>query len=408
MTTFERNSTRCWGMFAVLMLSAMSVGLSQLKITPVMAELAASLGVTVTDAAWLTSVFTLAGILLSVPGAGLIGRFGPKSMLVFMLSAIICGNVLGAFATSFGLMLVSRIIEGVAAVFTIPVGVELINRWFSGASIGIATGIFMTSTPIATFLVTGLGLQVTELLGDVKSLWWIIAALDTACMLLVLAFVKVPRLDDGANAGEAADIVASFKATCSSRPLILLCGAMLCLTFALYSLITCYPQVFAFYGLSAELSNLLTSLNGLIGIPMSVISGIIIGRTGKPYAVAIVGAAGALAVCATLPYLTDATYALNVVGSAVFPGGIVISPMFVLAPLLVNRASLGPMATSLMNTFFYLGQLVSTPVTTALSDGNTTWLAPSLALSVACIGLLALLIASQRALASTPLMQKQA
>lgn len=398
-TSFKRDTAYCWAMYAVVMLSGISVGLSQLKITPVMAPLAESLGVSITDAAWLTSVFTLAGIFLSIPGAGFIGKYGPKKMLLFMLGAIVCGNVIGGFADNFALLLFSRVIEGTAAVFTIPVGVELINRWFSGANVGTATGIFMIATPVATFLATSVGLQVTEFFGSIKSLWWIIAGLDIVCIILVVLFVKVPeREGTDVNASADSSVVAEFKETVTSKPLLLACGAMFCLCYVLYSLITCYPQVFVFYGLSSEFSNLLTSLNGLVGIPMSIISGIIIGKTGKPYTVAIVGGIGALVVCATLPFLGDATYALNVIGSAVFPGGIVISPLFVLAPLLVKRPEYGPMATSLMNTFFYLGQLISTPVTTALSAGNTTWTAPAIALSCGCIGLIAFLVASEKAL----------
>ena len=397
----ERNSARSWAMFVVLMLCGMAVGFSQLKVTPVMALLAEELGVSTTSAAWLTSIFTLAGIVLSIPGAGLIAKAGPKRTLLFMLAMIVAGNLLGAVAPSFEVMLASRVVEGVAAVFALPVGVELIGRWFEGPQIGTATGIFMTATPIATFLMTGSGLMIANALGSVRSLWWVTFAYAAVCLAVALVFVQdgeagiaVPQSEDAVAAGLAPVV----KSTLTSRPLVLLCAAMFFLAFSLYSLITCYPQLFVYYGLSTETSNLLTSLNGLVGIPMSVIAGIVIGRTGKPYYVAMVGAVGAFVVCATLSMLGDATYALNVIGSALFPGGIVMAPMFVLAPLLVNKASEAPMGTCLLNTFFYLGQFVSTPVTTALSDGNTNWVVPSIALSASCVLMLVFLVASQRSL----------
>ncbi len=396
-STAARNTARCWAMFVVLMLSGISVGLSQLKITPVMVELAAMLGVTVTDAAWLTSVFTLTGIVLSIPGAALIGKIGPKKTLLFMLAMLVCGNVLGALSSSFPVMFVSRLIEGTAAVFVIPVGMDFINRWFSGANVGIATGIFMTATPVATFLATSTGLTVAESFGSIKSLWWIIAVLDIVCILLVVLTVReMPRDLPAVEGGAPVNLGSEVRETLQAPALVLLCAAMFFLSYALYSLITCYPQLFVYYGLPEETSNLLTSLNGLVGIPMSIISGFIIGKTGKPYHVALVGAIGAIVTCATLPYLSDATYALNVIGSAVFPGGIVLSPLFVLAPLLVRRADLSPMATSIMNTFFYLGQLVSTPLTTALTGNNSSWLLPSLVLTASCIVFFILTFLSMR------------
>lgn len=394
----ERNSTRSWMMFVILMLCGMAVGFSQLKVTPVMSDLAADLGVALTDAAWLMSIFTFAGILLSVPGAKYIGKFGPKKMLLFMLAMLVAGNLLGAVATNFALMFVSRLIEGIAAVFILPVGIELINRWFSGPAVGTATGIFMTATPVATFLMTSSALVIAGALGGIKALWWILAAYAAACFVLALLFVEVvPRAPLAAEGGAvpASASVAEEVRGAASSALLLLCAAMFFLTFMLYSLITCYPQLFVYYGLDAETSNLLTSLNGLVGIPMSVIAGIIIGKTGKPHAVALVGAVGAFFTCVTLPYLGEATYAVNVIASAVFPGGIVMAPMFVLAPLLVRKAELAPMGTSLMNTFFYLGQFVSTPVTTALSENNTNWNTPSIVLSAACVAFFALVFLSK-------------
>ena len=395
----RQNSPRCWGMFAVLVACGMTVGFSQLKITPVMAQVANLLGVTVTDAAWLTSVFTLAGILLSVPGGSIIGRLGPKRSLVFMLAMLVAGNALGAVAMSFPLMMASRVIEGIAAIFALPVGIELINRWFTGPNVGVATGAFMAATPVATFLMTGFGLTVAEVAGSIKSLWWIIAALDVICIVVVLFAVQVPERELDVPALSAhRSVLADVREVASVPALSLLCVAMFFLTFCLYSLITCYPQLFAFYGLPDETSNLLTSLNGLVGIPMSVLAGVIIGKTGKPYLVALVGAVGAFVTCATLPYLSEGTYAANVICSAVFPGGVGMAPLFVLAPLLVRRSELAPMATCLMNTFFYLGQFVSTPVTTALSAGNTTWMAPSLVLSAACLAQFLFLFLSMRKL----------
>lgn len=409
----RRNSARSWAMFSVLMLCSIAVGLSQMKITPVMSDLADVLGVTTTDVAWLTSVFTLAGIVLSIPGALVIGRFGPKRTLLFTLAMLAGGNVLGACAVStqagFALVLASRVIEGVATVFALPVGIDLIGRWFEGPSVGTATGIYMTATPIATFAMTASGLSVAHALGGVVALWWIVAALAVGGFAMALLLI-----DERADAQDAPSLAAvgtpvapssagllnDVAGALRSRPLVLLCSAMFFLAFLLYALITCYPQVFSFYGLPSETSNLLTSLNGLIGIPMSVVAGVVIGKTGRPHDVALVGALGALATCATLPLLSDATYALNVVCSAVFPGGIAMAPMFVLAPLLVGRADLAPMGTCLMNTCFYLGQFVSTPLVTALSDGNTTWTVPAMVLSAACVAMLVLVVASKRALAS--------
>ena len=61
-----------WLMFLILLISAITVGVSQLKIAAVMQDVAAALGVSTTQAALLMSVFTIAGIVLA-PMFGYIG-----------------------------------------------------------------------------------------------------------------------------------------------------------------------------------------------------------------------------------------------------------------------------------------------------------------------------------------------
>ena len=58
-----------WVMFFILLVSAITVSLSQLKLSPVLGDVAAMLNVDITKAAMLMSLFTVAGIVLSIPGA---------------------------------------------------------------------------------------------------------------------------------------------------------------------------------------------------------------------------------------------------------------------------------------------------------------------------------------------------
>ena len=71
-----------WLMFLILLISAITVGVSQLKIAAVMQDVAAALGVSTTQAALLMSVFTIAGIVLAIPGAAIQDKMGPKNLLL--------------------------------------------------------------------------------------------------------------------------------------------------------------------------------------------------------------------------------------------------------------------------------------------------------------------------------------
>lgn len=97
-----------WGMFFILLISAITVSLSQLKIAPVLGDVAAMLNVDMTKAAMLMSLFTVAGIILSIPGAAVMARTGTKNMLLILMGTLVLGNVMGAVTNSFAVVMLDE------------------------------------------------------------------------------------------------------------------------------------------------------------------------------------------------------------------------------------------------------------------------------------------------------------
>lgn len=393
------TSARRWGMFAILMLAGIAINISQLKIAPITNEVSSELGVGLTEAAWLTSVFTISGIVLSLPGSGLMSRLGPKRMLVVLMAALIAGNLIGALTSSFAVMLVSRIIEGISCALVIPVGLSLISFWFSGEkSYGAATGIFTIANPVANFLVMNLSLSMVGAAGSVKVMWWFVAALAAASLVLVQLFVLDGydeislAIEQDREAGEHL----SFSDALRNPALIALCCGMACLAFVLLGLVTCFPQIFASYGVDSATANFYTSLNGLAGIPIAVVAGTLIGRWGKPFPAALIGAFGTLAVSLAVSHLGPGLYVAEAIAAALFPGGIAVTCFFMLAPQLAKRPEYVPVATGALNTFYYLGIFLSTPALTAFSEGGTSWIVPSYLMAGASIALIGFIVCSWR------------
>ncbi|MEG2254953.1 MAG: MFS transporter, partial [Vagococcus sp.] len=71
-----------WLKFTMLYIGAVVVGLSQLKITPIIKPLAEQLQVNMTQMSLLTSVFTISGIFIAIPGGILVSRYGAKKLLL--------------------------------------------------------------------------------------------------------------------------------------------------------------------------------------------------------------------------------------------------------------------------------------------------------------------------------------
>jgi hypothetical protein len=86
-----------------------------------------------------------------------------------------------------------------------------------------------------------------------------------------------------------------------------------------------------------------------------------------------------------MPYLSAGTYIIHVIASAIFPGGLVMTSVFIIVPRLAKSPALIGYTMGILNTLYYIGVFASTPVITGLTRGNTTWVAPSLALTAASV-----------------------
>ncbi|MDR2106229.1 MAG: MFS transporter [Coriobacteriales bacterium] len=383
-----------WLMFTVLLISAIMVGISQLKIAAVLPNVAEMLNVDMTQASLLMSLFTVAGIALSIPGAAFMTRVGAKPTLLILMASLALGNILGALTDSFAVVMASRIIEGISYALIITVGIELISIWFADGGQATATGIFNTFAAAANFIAMNISLAIMNSLG-LKALWWIVGAASVACFVLVLFVVKVSigtsRQAEGGQVAARIPLSEAFR----NPAAMVTCVALLFLSFVLFAFITCYPQLFAFYQLSQETSNFYASLNGLFGIPVCIVAGLVIERTGKPFIVAIIGAIGCILLGCTVPLLAPGLYVWHVIASAIFPGGLALTSIFIIVPRLARSPQLIGLTMGILNTLYYIGVFASTPVITALSQNNTNWSLPAFALTGASVGILICMVIAQ-------------
>ncbi|KAB4815684.1 MFS transporter, partial [Bacteroides thetaiotaomicron] len=284
----QKSMPNKWLMFFILLISAITVSLSQLKISPVMGDVAAMLSVDANQASLLMSLFTVAGIFLSIPGAAVLAKTGSKNMLLILMGTLVLGNVLGAVTNSFAVVMISRIIEGLSYALIITVGIDMINTWFTGATVGTATGIFNTFAAAANFIGMNASVALYKGTGNLKTLWWANAILAAVCFVLVLLVFQTPKAE---AAGGVPEKGATVGEAVKNPALLVTCLSMFCLAFVLFGFITCIASLFQAYGIDQQSSAFYASLNGLIGIPTCIISGIVIGKSGKPFIVAILGAA---------------------------------------------------------------------------------------------------------------------
>lgn len=389
-----------WFRFLILQCCAVTVSVSQLKVSAVMEQVAQGFSISMGAAAGLMSFFTVAGIVLAIPGAALMERMGAKRLLLLLMACLFAGNAVGAVAGAYPLLMAGRLLEGVAYAMIIMVGIDLINTWFPHGGAGTATGIFNTFAAVGNFITLNGALMVVKR-WNVRTLWWICAALAAVDLILVLAFIPaekpIPdrsrnRENDGNTA--ASSTGAMVREAFRDKRLMSLGAAQMLMAFILFGFITCYPLLFTgYYHLAPEKANFYSSLNGLFGIPACIVCGILAEKTGNPCRVAMAGAVGTVIAGFTMLILTPGTYVVHVLASAVFPGGLVMTSIFCMVPAIAKRKESVGYYMAVVNLLYYTGVFFATPVMVKLME--VSWPAAAGTVAVMAAASLAFLFHSK-------------
>ena len=364
-----------WFRFLILQCCAVTVSVSQLKVSAVMEQVAQGFSISMGAAAGLMSFFTVAGIVLAIPGAALMERMGAKRLLLLLMACLFAGNAVGAVAGAYPLLMAGRLLEGVAYAMIIMVGIDLINTWFPHGGAGTATGIFNTFAAVGNFITLNGALMVVKR-WNVRTLWWIGAALAAVDLILVLAFIPAekPIPDRSRNRENDGNTAASstgdmVREAFRDKRLMSLGAAQMLMAFILFGFITCYQLLFTgYYHLAPEKANFYSSLNGLFGIPACIVCGILAEKTGNPCRVAMAGAVGTVIAGFTMLILTPGTYVVHVLASAVFPGGLVMTSIFCMVPAIAKRKESVGYYMAVVNLLYYTGVFFATPVMVKLME----------------------------------------
>ena len=389
-----------WFRFLILQCCAVTVSVSQLKVSAVMEQVAQGFSISMGAAAGLMSFFTVAGIVLAIPGAALMERMGAKRLLLLLMACLFAGNAVGAVAGAYPLLMAGRLLEGVAYAMIIMVGIDLINTWFPHGGAGTATGIFNTFAAVGNFITLNGALMVVKR-WNVRTLWWIGAALAAVDLILVLAFIPAekPIPDRSRNRENDGNTAASstgdmVREAFRDKRLMSLGAAQMLMAFILFGFITCYPLLFTgYYHLAPEKANFYSSLNGLFGIPACIVCGILAEKTGNPCRVAMAGAVGTVIAGFTMLILTPGTYVVRVLASAVFPGGLVMTSIFCMVPAIAKRKESVGYYMAVVNLLYYTGVFFATPVMVKLME--VSWPAAAGTVAVMAAASLAFLFHSK-------------
>ena len=107
------NMKRAWTVALVTIFAGVALALVQNKVAPCMVTLQNAFGIDMASAGWLSSLFSLVGIIMAIPASIILNKLGPKKSGILALVCAIAGSLIGIFAGSVALLMASRVIEGI-------------------------------------------------------------------------------------------------------------------------------------------------------------------------------------------------------------------------------------------------------------------------------------------------------
>ena len=151
--------------------------------SPMIPLLRADLGISNTQAGWLMAQFFISYTIFQLPAGFLGDRFGPRKVLTWGAVISIAGNLIFSQATSFGILSLGQLVNGLGQSMGWTSSLKLIVNWFPRSRRATAIGFFATCVTAGS----SVGIRLSGLLGD--HLGWRSSFLIPPVLLAVVALL---------------------------------------------------------------------------------------------------------------------------------------------------------------------------------------------------------------------------
>src|SRR5437762_9677557 len=103
-----------WAVAVAVSLGALLEVIDMSIVNVALAQIQNSLGATLTEVSWVVSSYAIANVIILPLSAWLGHRFGKKRYFVFSLVGFIAASMLCGMATTFPMLVVARVVQGLA------------------------------------------------------------------------------------------------------------------------------------------------------------------------------------------------------------------------------------------------------------------------------------------------------
>lgn len=187
---------KAWLITIVVFLAGVIFSAGNFKVPPTMIVVLDEMNVGVAAGGWLMSMGVLAGIILALPAGGIMMKIGPKKLGLFALGSALIGNIIGAIAPSFTVLMLGRLIEGIGFGLIGVVAPAIIAVWFPPEKRGLPMAIWSIWIGVGMLFIFNATNAVLPAFGW-RGDWWLISILMAGIMALFAWLVEVPEAETG-------------------------------------------------------------------------------------------------------------------------------------------------------------------------------------------------------------------
>ncbi len=356
----EINQTgRAWVVAIIAIIASILISVNNNKLPATASLVLPALGIDTTQLSFMMSLNGYVGFVLAFFAATIILKFGSKKATLMVLICATLGAVISAFATTYDMLLVGRLIEGVGYACIGTVIPVLFSEWFPPSKRGVPMGIFSVWVPLGSMFIMGTsGFFFNE--GDpatYHNVFWFVVALLVVVTIIWIIAVRNPEhsylADESDPNAEKPKVSEGFKSVSCWVAMI---------AFAAFSLGTACVMNFEVLYMVQTMGMTQAAANGMLNIAniFVVIGGVVIGfvmnkvtsNTGRLTILAV--SSLVLGVCFAFAYVVNGAMLTPWLILFGLSNGIVPAIFFTMVAEIAPRPELASVSSTLMS----LGQCV--------------------------------------------------
>lgn len=371
----QQDMKKAWIVLIAVFVVGVAIAWGQNKIMPIIPILMQQLGVTAQTAGWISSIGAICGIVLALPTAGIVRKFGVRNMGFAAIATSVIGAVIGLLSPNQAVLLLSRVIEGFGVGVIGVIAPSIISMWFPIEKRGLPMGVWSAWQVVAiagTYVFTGLILGPEA---QWKNMYFVGLALFVIAIVLFAVFVREPK-EGEPNYADVTDDSLPLLSCLKSPSLYIIGIGGIGFGIAVGVFCAWMPTYWDQLGIMPLLQG-----NAYIGyiyigeIFACIFGGVLLNKVKhrKKFA-AVIGVLYAIVLFAAYHITTHAAAVAICFGYFLFEG-IFVASMWTLVPQTVKDPRLVAGAVAVFTMFNNFGMMLGSPISGAILDATamTGW-----------------------------------